>query len=133
MGQCGCADTSIDVKFPAPDGGTYGLEVYSSCDYCSNPAGVVLHRFGRDSEDAKIWLDSAESAEFHDLGYGYAQMTIPVLDPEKLAEVLSEDASEDDDEIEADIRREDIARALPEAVRLTLSVWRDPRPEDLDG
>jgi hypothetical protein len=115
-------------RFPGPEGVTYGVQIYPSCHYCSTPAGVDLYRFGPDEADE--WLDGVEEAPF--VPYSNddrvnAQLAIPVVDPEKLAEAMShhyeEAAAEDGDETSREIAEEDMRHVLPDAVYKTLEEW----------
>ncbi len=78
MGQCGCGDFHGDFKFKGPDGITYVLDVYPSCDYCNTPAGIILYAMG--SDDCKIWgVDHIPEIEILDIG-----TCVAVIDPADL-------------------------------------------------
>lgn len=135
MGTCGCSDTDLMFRFPGPEGVTYGVQIYPSCDYCSTPAGVDIHRFADDSEEA-VWVENVPDAPW--LPYDgeeptNAIMSIPVVDPEKLAEAMTahyeESAAYDGDETSREIAEEDMRYALPDAVHKTLAEWRLTRVE----
>ena len=53
MGQCGCGDFQPDFKFKGPEGITYVVQMYPSCDYCDNPAGVIIYALT--PEEAEMW------------------------------------------------------------------------------
>ena len=82
MGKCGCGDFQGDFKFKGPNNITYVLQVYPSCDYCDNPAGIILYAMS--PEDCKDWdVDTIPDIEIRDVG-----TLISVIHPKKLMETI---------------------------------------------
>ena len=84
MGQCGCGDFAGDFKFKGPDGITYVLQVYPSCNNCDNPAGIILYAMNKD--DCEMWeVESIPAVEITDVGTFFS-----VIHPKKLMESVLE-------------------------------------------
>jgi len=81
MGQCGCGDYRGGYKFKGPGNIIYVIEIYQPCMDCESPAGVTIHKFGK--EEQEFWdVDSEKDLEFNEIGMA----NLPVLDPKKLKE-----------------------------------------------
>lgn len=84
MGECGCSAVHPRWKLPAPDGGWYAIEVYTGCEYCDAPAGVVIYRTGFDI-DAGL---STEFAELEEAEFHHGEFGVPVIHQRHVFEVL---------------------------------------------
>lgn len=95
MCECGCGELRPLVKFPAPDGGWYFLEVYPGCRYCTTTWAVGLSRCTAAEAGESFWrffVEETPDAEFHrDV---WAE---PILDTRVLKRLFMEEAGESDD------------------------------------
>ena len=84
MGQCGCGDFNGDFKFKGPGKTTYVLQIYSSCNDCDNPAGIILYAMSE--EDCEEWsVEDVPEIEIQDVGTFFS-----VIHPRKLMESITE-------------------------------------------
>lgn len=82
MCQCGCGDFNGDFKFKGPDGISYVLQVYPSCDNCNQPAGIILYAMGE--KDCKEWdVENIPEVEITDIGTFFS-----VVHPKKIVEFV---------------------------------------------
>ena len=92
MGECGCGNTNIQLKFTGPDGVVYGIQIYPGCRECGSPAGVIIYRFDtKNDPDAAMWLEGAKDVQWNPYGTTLADgadLCIPVLDPDKLKKAM---------------------------------------------
>jgi hypothetical protein len=80
MGMCGCAEFSPTYVIPGPKGFYYAITVYNGCQDCANPVGVMIDRISTDQlEDYGITKKDIVREP---------NITIPMIDPSKLLEVL---------------------------------------------
>lgn len=118
MGACGCGDYAADFKLPGPDGIVYAIEVRTPCDYCSTPAGVVLHRFT--ATGAKEWgadkLPEFVFPKSGDRDYEDSSRGLAVVDPSLLWAALVRAGG---DALEEALLEDDAEAALREAVAET--------------
>jgi hypothetical protein len=112
MGECGCGNFDATFRLPGPDKLTYVIQIYPSCNDCSTPVGLIVHRMT--SEDLQLWDAEHLPELFFDKQWDDSA-AIPIIHPEKLLGVLQELAGGDAaGEYEIDGFLQD---HVPEAVR----------------
>lgn len=76
MGACGCCELSGGERFAGPDGTTYVIEIYPSCDYCDTPAGFRLYQFNEETSEMFDIKHLKEVEFFGDPGYERADYSV---------------------------------------------------------
>lgn len=84
MCECGCGEgMNPTYTFPGPDGLTYAIALYTGCEDCGNPAGVMLYEIASkdlEGEDSN-WgpPDWRTPLTFVANRYGWREVAIPTL------------------------------------------------------
>jgi len=82
MGMCGCSDIPPDWKIPGPDGSVYAIHLYTPCNYCENPGGVVLSHLTR-PDDIEMFAEDVPELKLETPG-----LLFPVLDVKGLRKMI---------------------------------------------
>lgn len=111
MGECGCGSSGKHYRFPAPNGGTYVIQLQPTCRYCGGPFGVVVHRYSEERAKDEEVDASVEALAFVDYGYGHAEGCVMVIDPAEARQCVATYLVQTKlaaDEIEAEAHAEEI-------------------------
>lgn len=118
MCECACGNIEGQLRFPAPDGDVYILDIYPGCRDCDTPAGVTIYRFTQ-----------AEVAEWHvgdarPLRVDNAGAAVSVIGARVLAETMLSWLRAVDGEYEAEGAIEDgVDECFYTAARKTIAEW----------